>query len=95
MTEQLLDGANVCARLEKMSSEGVSQRVDSDTRQAAADGVPNQEPVGCKSCAVHKQTPELAFSTVKSVTGYRQTPLLRLDNAKDKWHLAVLNWNIK
>jgi hypothetical protein len=40
-------------------------------------------------------TPEPAFGIIKPVLGFRQFPLLGLDNVRGEWSLVTMAWNMK
>ncbi len=45
---------------------------------------------GRACCALHKQTVELVFGTIKSVMGFRQFSLRRLNKVSGEWPLLCL-----
>lgn len=45
--------------------------------------------------ALRKQTPEPVFGIIKSVMGFRQFLLRRMDKVRGEWSLVTIAWNIK
>jgi hypothetical protein len=52
-------------------------------------------PEGRTLYALRKQTPEPVFGIIKSVMGFRQFLLRRLDNVRGEWSVVTMAWNIK
>jgi len=64
-------------------------------RADAEDRASPEYPWGRKLYLLRKQTPESAFSIMKSVMGYRQCLLRGLENVRGEWNLVNMSWNIK
>ena len=45
--------------------------------------------------ALRKQTPEPVFGIIKSVMGFRQFLLRRMDKVRGEWSIVTIAWNIK
>jgi transposase len=50
---------------------------------------------GKKLYALRKQTPEPVFGIIKSVMGFRQFLLRRIDKVRGEWSLVTMAWNMK
>jgi hypothetical protein len=54
-----------------------------------------QTRAGRTAYAVRKQTVETVFGIIKSVLGFRQFSLCRLDKVSGVWALVCLAWHLK
>jgi hypothetical protein len=52
-------------------------------------------PAGRKLYALRKQMPEPVFWIINSVMGFRQFKLRGRENARGKWSLVRMSWNLK
>lgn len=52
-------------------------------------------PRGRKLYGLRKQTPEPVFGIIKSVMGFRQFLLRRIDGVRGEWSLVTMSWNMK
>ena len=52
-------------------------------------------PQGKQLYGLRKQTPEPVFGIIKSVIGFRQFLLRRLDRVRGEWSVVTMAWNIK